>query len=541
MSKKLKDFELVRMEKGDAKPKFQVQSQKEESHYQCLSTTNRDKPEQFMNATSGKQATQPVPSETIYINFDHSKKEEKLNPSQPKSTTSTANNTKPTTSTANNKGAADIMPTPAAVAQFTNVTSGKQETQPVLSETGLYMKEEKLNPSQPNATTSTANNKGSADITPTPAAAQTSAADILKTYLEAKPATESLRNAVASDAKRKTSNITPVASPCSPATPQQSAKSNAYVSAESVPTQMKSSAPSLKSNVSTKSMPTQMKSSAPSLKSNVPPKPAMHPVVVGRESKNLPDTAPGDMQTLASSNKKDGRRSRNKCLLFSIMACCVLVILIVFAATLTFAGLNRSELMKNQAEDSSSTVASNMQIIYLTKQVRDLEESLSQSNTAIESLSNQNQLLSSSIDSHSSRLAAAENTLQSHVTDYRGLVSTSESNHDTLTASISVNYAVLNNRINNLQSVVESNHDTLTASISVNYAVLNNRINNLQSVVNTNRNRANSQISQLQSGINLGSRCRKNSVSCDVNGNSSVYQLSCSTQNIPMTTGVSLC
>ena len=56
---------------------------------------------------------------------------------------------------------------------------------------------------------------------------------------------------------------------------------------------------------------------------------------------------------------------------------CVLVVFLIFTLLLTFVGLNRSELEKNQAEDSHSTATSNMLIMDLTKQVRDLEESLS--------------------------------------------------------------------------------------------------------------------------------------------------------------------
>ena len=115
-------------------------------------------------------------------------------------------------------------------------------------------------------------------------------------------------------------------------------------------------------------------------------------------------TLTSSSQTLTSSSKKDGRGSRKKCLL---VVCCVLVVFLVFALSLTFVGLNRSELMKNEAEDSHSTATSNMLIMNLTKQVRDLEESLSQSKAVIQNLS--------------TRLAA-------HVSDYRDLVSTSENN-----------------------------------------------------------------------------------------------------------------
>ena len=64
-----------------------------------------------------------------------------------------------------------------------------------------------------------------------------------------------------------------------------------------------------------------MKSSGrPPLQSDVCTQPAMDSVVAVRQSRNHPDTAPsggGDVQTLASSSKKDASRrgSKNKCLL----------------------------------------------------------------------------------------------------------------------------------------------------------------------------------------------------------------------------------
>ena len=365
------DIELATIKKN-VKPEYDVHyqpdTQKEESHYQCLSTTNREEPEQFMNA-SRKQETE------LYMNIDHAKKE-----AQPSPGLSQENNTTDTADT-------DFTPTPAVLSHYR-------------------------------------------------------AMEILKTYIKAKPVMEEHRNAVGSDSESNTSDFTQASSH----SPSQQTKCNAYINT---------------------------------------------PTSIGKRSligpENSPDTAPcGDnLQTLSSSSKKDERGCKNKSLLFSIVVCCVLVIFVVF---LTFVWLNRSELEKNEAEDSHSTATSNMLIMNLTKQVRDLEESLSQSDAMVQNLSTR---------------------LESQMSDYRDLVS--------------------------------NNHNTLTASISGNYTDLKNQINTLQGVVNTNNASANHKISQLQNGINLESRCRKNSVFCDVYGNSSVFQLSCSTQNISMTTGVSLC
>ena len=367
----------------------QPEIQKEGSHYQCLSTTNREEPEQFMNASKArKQETDPkLGKPEIYVNIAHAKKEAQPNAgrlSQEKRTTDTADT---------DKDAADVTPAPA-------VLSHRR------------------------------------------------AMDILKTYIKAEPVTKGHRNAAGSDTESDTSDFAPafIHSPRAPQQNPTSTKCNAYI--------------------------------------NTPPS-------MGKQSSTTND---------GGNSPETG--DRKKSLLFSLIVCCVVVFL-VFTLSLTFVGLNRSELMKNQEEDSHSTAASNMLIMNLIKQVRDLEESLNQSNAMIQNLSNQNQLLSSSINSHN-------NTLQSHVSDYRALVSTSE-----------------------------SNHDTLTASISENYADLNNRINMLQGVVNTNRDSANSQISQLQSGINLGSRCNRGTVVCTVFGGGSAYQLSCSTSSIPRISGVS--
>ena len=361
------DIELATIKKK-VKPEYDVHyqpdTQKEESHYQCLSTTNREEPEKFMNA-SRKQETE------LYMNIDHVKKE-----AQPSPGLSQGNNTTDAADT--DEGAADFTPTPAVLSHYR-------------------------------------------------------AMEILKTYIKAKP---EHRNAAGSDSESNTSDFTQASSH----SPPQQTVCNAYINT---------------------------------------------PTSIGKRSligpENSPDTAPcGDnFQTLSSSSKKDERGCKNKSLLFSIVVCSVLVIFLVFTLLLTFVGLNRSELMKNQAEDSHSTAL----IMNLTKQVRDLEESLSQSN------------------------ATLSIRLESQMSDYRDLVS--------------------------------NNNDTLTASISGNYADLKNQINSLQDLVNTNNASANHKISQLQNGINLESRCRKNSVSCDVFGNTHVYQLSCSTQNISMTTGVS--
>ena len=249
------------------------------------------------------------------------------------------------------------------------------------------------------------------------------------------------------------------------------------------------------------------KSSGPYLKSDASTQPAMS-AVSARQSRNPPDTAPsdGNMQSLASPNKKDGRGSRNKCI---IVICCVLV---AFTLLLTFIGLNRSDLEKNQAEGSQSTVTSNMLIMNLTKQVRELEESLKQvkmeSNTAIRNLNaslsqmkmerdaaighlnaqsnmltvnltNQvrelevslrdlDRRLSASIDSHSSRLDTADTNLQlminSHISEYSSLVSTSENNYSRLATRISGNYMSLTNRITDLQNSVDTTNSRLRSS-----------------------------------------------------------------------------
>ena len=382
MSRKLDDFELVTMKEINNKLEFKLQhqqTQKEESHYQCLSATNREEPEQFMNV-SRKQETEPELLEPeVYVNIAHAKKE-----AQPSTGLSQERDT--------DKDAADVTPAPA-------VLSHRR------------------------------------------------AMDILKTYIKAEPVTKEHRNAAGSDTESDTSDFAPafIHSPREPQQSSTSTKCNAYI----------------------KTPPSMGKQSS-----------------TINDDENSPET--GD---------------RKKSLL--LVVCCVLVVFLVFTLLLMFVGLNRSELMKNRAEDSHSTAASNMLIMNLIKQVRDLEESLNQSNAMIQNLSNQDQLLSSSIDSH-------YNTLQSHVADYRDLVSKSE-----------------------------NNHDTLTASISGNYADLNNRINTLQGVVNTNRNRTNSQISQLQSRINLESRCNRGIESCNVTGDTSVYQLSCETSPISRTTSVS--
>ena len=369
----------------------QPEIQKEGSHYQCLSTTNREEPEQFMNASKArKQETDPkLGKPEIYVNIAHAKKE--------------------------------AQPNAGRLSQEKRTTDDTADT-----------------------------DKDAADVTPAPAVlSHRRAMDILKTYIKAEPVTKRHRNAAGSDTESDTSDFAPafIHSPHAPQQNSTSTKCNAYI--------------------------------------NTPPSMGKQSSTIN-DDENSPET--GD---------------RKKSMLFSIVVCCVLVVFLVFALLLMFVGLNRSELMKNQAKDSHSTAASNMLIMNLIKQVRDLEESLNQSNAMIQNLSNQNQLLSSSIDSH-------RNTLQSHVTDYRALVSTSE-----------------------------NNHDTLTANISGNYADLNNQINTLQGVVNTNRDSANSQISQLQSGINLETRCNRGTAGCTVSGGGSAYQLSCSTLSISRISGVS--
>ena len=450
MSRKREDFELVTIKKkSNAKPMAHQQpnSQKEESHYQCLSTTNREEPEQFMNASRKHETDPELCKPEAYINIAHKKKEAQPSPglSQEKSTTGTADT---------DKDAADFAPTPAVLSHHR-------------------------------------------------------AMEILKTYIKAEPVTKGNRNTTSSnsDTESDISDLT-LASSCSP--PQQSStttKCNTYINT---------------------------------------------PISIGKQSStsaygdgNSPET--DNLQSLVSSSKKQG----NKCLLFSIIIIIILVVFLVFMLLLTFVWLNRSELEKNQAEDSSSTATSNMLIMNLTKQVRNLEESLNQtrmdSNTAIRNLklslsqmkmerdaaighlnaqsnmltvnfTNQvrelevslrdlDRRLSASIDSHSSRLDTADTELQlmihSHISDYSSLVSTSENNYSRLATRISGNYMDLDNRITDLQDSVDATN------------------------------------SRLRSGINLESRCSRRMASCSVTGTSSGYQFSCSTSSITRTSSVS--
>ena len=508
MSRKREDFELVTIKKkGKAKPKFEIHHKpkppKEESHYQCLSTTNREEPEQFMNATR-KQETEPVLLEPeVYMNITHAKKE------------------------AQHSIKLSQEPVPIEPEQlYMNITHPEKKTLP----------KPKVKKRTGNANTDKV----------TPALAHHHSTEILKQVMEEH------RNTTGSDTESDTCDITPASSP------QQSGRYNTYISNHNMSTKTKSSSPPLKSDVSTL--------------------PAMHSVVAVEQSRNHPDTAPGDgdLQSLASSisRKKDGRGSRNKCL---IVVCCVLVAFLVFTLLLTFVWLNRSELEKNQAEDSHSTATSNMLIMNLTKQVRDLEESLKmetyvairnlnasliqmkmERDAAIGSLNESlsrmkmerdaaigilnaslsqmkmerdaaigslnvnftNQVgelevslrnldgrLSTSIDSHSSRLDTADTNLQlminTHISEYSSLVSTSENNYSRLATRISGNYVNLTDRITHLQDSVN------TANF------------------------------QLQNGVNLESRCNRGIENCNVTGEGSVYQLSCETSSIPRTTSVS--
>ena len=88
---------------------------------------------------------------------------------------------------------------------------------------------------------------------------------------------------------------------------------------------------------------------------------------------------------------------------------------------LTFVWLNRSELEKNQAEDSSSTATSNMLIMNLTKQVQNLEESLNQmrmdSNTAIRNLNTSLSQMKMERDAAIGRLNAQSNMLTVNFTN----------------------------------------------------------------------------------------------------------------------------
>ena len=389
MSRKL---DLVMMKERNNKLEFKLQHQ-QESHYQCLSATNQEEPEQFMNA-SRKQETEPELLEPeVYVNIAHAKK----------------------------------------------------EAQPSL---GLCQE------------TDTADtDKDAPTPTPTPAvSSHRRAMEILKTYIKAEPVT---RSAAGSDTESWTEQKSPR-------------------------------------------------------------------LAVG-QNRNHTDTA-GNLQSVASSSKE---KSKNMSLLFLTVVCCVLVVFLVFTLLLTFIGLNRSELMKNEAEGSHSTATSNMLIMNLTKQVRDLQESLNemkmQTNTAITNLNAQSimllanftiheqnsevslrdleERLSALIDSHISRVNTANTNLQlminSHVDQYSSLVSTSENNYSRLATRISGNYVNLSDRITHLQDSV--------------YSKL-----------------------QLQSRVNLESRCSKSPVSCTVSGSSSVYyQLSCSTPRISRTNSVS--
>ena len=233
MSRKPDDFKLVTIKKKrKVKPEFDIhhqqETQKVKSHYQCLSTTNREEPEQFTNSIR----KEPVLFEPkVYTNIAHAKREAQHSPglSQGKAATNT------------DKGAADVTQTSA--------------------------------------------------VTLTPAVlSHRRSMEILKTYIKAKPVViKQHRNAAGSDTESDSSDFTP--------------------------------ASSRRNNTYTRTLSTGMKSSGrPPLQSDVSTQPAMHSVVAVRQSRSHPDTAPsarggGDVQTLASSSKKDAfqRGSKNKC------------------------------------------------------------------------------------------------------------------------------------------------------------------------------------------------------------------------------------
>ena len=386
-----KDFELKKR-----KEFHQSETLKVESHYQTLSTTNREEPEQFMNA-SRKQTESVLLKPKVYINIAQL--------SQEKDT---------------EKDAADVIPA---------VSSHRR------------------------------------------------AMDILKTYIKAEPATKNLKNAGGSDTESDTSDL-PASSP------QQVGRNNTCISTHHASIEMKSSGPYLKSDVSTQ--------------------PAMHSVSL-RQSRSHPDTAPGDgdLQSLSSSSKKE---SRNKYLLLLLVVCCVLVAFLVFTLLLTFAGLNRSELMKNQAEDSHSTATSNMLIINLTKQVRGLEESLNQmkmdTNTAIESLNAQSNILTVNFTKEVRDLeeSLSQMITQSTVSLNENLSRSSQQIRRDLSASINSHVVRLGNEDNNLLSNITSHVRTTTATtttLSSRIASNYREVSSLQIDVNTNRNSINSQRTRL--------------------------------------------
>ena len=158
MSRKPDNFKLVTIKnskKGKVKPEidihYQQETQKVKSHYQCLSTTNREDPEQFTNSIR----KEPVHFEPkVYTNIAHANREAQHSPglSQGKAATNT------------DKGAEYVTPTPA--------------------------------------------------VTLTPAVlSHRRSMEILKTYIKAKPVvTKQHRNAAGSDTENDTSDFTPASS-----------------------------------------------------------------------------------------------------------------------------------------------------------------------------------------------------------------------------------------------------------------------------------------------------------------------------------------
>ena len=377
--------------------------------------------------------------------------------------------------------------------QFMNSTR-KQETEPVLLEPEIYMNiahaKKEAQPNTRRLSQERGADKDAADFTPTPAvSSHHRAMEILKTYIKAEPVT---RNAAGSDTESDTSDLTPAPSP------QRSGRSNTYIS----------------SHTSTK-----MKSSGPSLKSDVSTQPAMHPIAAVGQNRNHPDVA-GNLLSVASSSKG---KSKNMSLLLLIVVCCVLVAFLVFTLLLTFTGLNRSELMKNQAGDSHSTATSNRLIMNLTKQVRDLEESLKQvkieSNTAIRNLNASLSQMKMERDAAIRSLNAQSNILAVNITKQVRDLEESLSQMITQSAAslteklnrssqqirrdlsaLNSHVVRLGNEDNNLLSNITSHvrattatTTTLSSRISSNYF----EVSGLRSYVNTNLATINSELTRL--------------------------------------------
>ena len=216
MSRKHEDLVLVVIKK---EPEFGVHHQQPElktqevkSHYECLLTTNREEPEQFMNA-SRKQETEPELLEPeVYVNIAHAKKEAQkpefgVHHQQPELETRKVKSHYESLLTTNRE----------EPEQFMNA-SRKQETVPELRKPEVYVniahakKEAQPNAGRLSQEKGTANtDKGGATPAFTSAPAVLShyrAMEILKTYIKAKPVTKEHRYATGSDTESDTSDFT---------------------------------------------------------------------------------------------------------------------------------------------------------------------------------------------------------------------------------------------------------------------------------------------------------------------------------------------